>query len=146
MAILTLSGLADRQEPHVITQTIIQASVTYTTLLTLGTTMPTREPEVTESHSENGISSLELGGILGAIVGAVVLFILCCFCCGGKTRQVTSYIHEDRSASNRSQIQHPPAAAEQIPGGPRFPTYRAVPIPNPRDPQAHHYYPWAHTQ
>jgi hypothetical protein len=36
------------------------------------------------------------------------------------------------------QSQWPPPVAERIPGGPKFPTYRAIPIPNPRRPNVVH--------
>ncbi|KAH7170089.1 hypothetical protein EDB81DRAFT_774416 [Dactylonectria macrodidyma] len=40
--------------------------------------------------------------------------------------------------SHRSFVQRPPPVVERIPGGPKFPTYRAIPIPNPRRPTVPH--------
>ncbi|KAK5989727.1 hypothetical protein PT974_07986 [Cladobotryum mycophilum] len=41
-----------------------------------------------------------------------------------------------RSSSSVEPLQRPPPVVERVPGGPKFPTYRALPISNPRNPQA----------
>lgn len=37
--------------------------------------------------------------------------------------------------SSKGSVQRPPPVAERIPGGPQYPTYRAIPIANPRSPR-----------
>ena len=143
---LSLTGLAERQEPHVITQTIVQDFTTYTTLITLGT-IPTddagsdgRHNNVEPSGDSGGISSGELGAILGGVAAFVLISIIVCLCCTRSRRNVRVYDYSSYATSSiavdvhTTRVRRPPPVAERIPGGPKFPTYRAIPIPNPRNP------------
>ncbi|KAL7930303.1 hypothetical protein V8C35DRAFT_283663 [Trichoderma chlorosporum] len=58
------------------------------------------------------------------------------------SEEAVYYVPPKRKSSSRRasvtvEVQEPEAAiiAERIPGGPKFPTYRAIPISNPRNPQ-----------
>ncbi|KAL7943353.1 hypothetical protein V8C42DRAFT_105091 [Trichoderma barbatum] len=160
---------------HILTQTLIRASTTITTTITLGTI----EPVATEtiaivplpvSH-HHGLSGGQIGAILGSVVGVVVLLLIVGFCYVGRrrmpityedekkktkkkrsgsssrTRDIYEYTEEavyyvpsrKKSSSRRVSVTvqepAPVVVAERIPGGPKFPTYRAIPISNPRNPQ-----------
>jgi hypothetical protein len=150
-----------RQEAQVITQTVELPSTTYTTHVTLGVVSAAatdRPVVVTSQHSGDGLNGAQIGAIVGAVVGFfIVAFIVVCCCCRRPRKQVKrrrsyrSYSgseddwsvampHENWTRpvpvpfSRPTPVQYPPPAAhrEQVPGGPKFPTYRAIPIPNPR--------------
>ncbi|KAI9166464.1 hypothetical protein HJFPF1_02566 [Paramyrothecium foliicola] len=147
-----ITVLAGRQEPHVITQTVAQEFTTYTTIVTLGL-IPTDDAggnarpvdPAPPSGGGGGISSAQLGAILGGVVAFVVILLVACFCCGGRRRQVRSYSRGSSEASYpnveppQPRVRRPPPVVERVPGGPKFPTYRAIPIPNPRNPRVRHY-------
>ncbi|KEY72476.1 hypothetical protein S7711_05151 [Stachybotrys chartarum IBT 7711] len=163
----SLPAVLARQEPHVLTQTIIREFTTFTTVVTLGvipTNDPSGEPPSDESSSDSasaggggggdGLNSLELGAILGSVFGVVVIVLLWYCCCYTPVTPRTSYeyrMHEydsyrkstghvvDDAPTRPSAPRRPPPVAERIPGGPRYPTYRAIPIPNPRNPRVRHY-------
>ncbi|KAH7188184.1 uncharacterized protein B0J16DRAFT_336571 [Fusarium flagelliforme] len=147
-----------RQEAQVITQTVVLPSTTYTTHVTLSTDRPA--VPVTSQHSGDGLTSAEIGAIVGSVVGAFILaFIVVCCCCRRRPRVKTvKRRRSERSYSGSEddwsvvmphenwtrpvpvpvrgptpvQYPRPAAVREQVPGGPKFPTYRAIPIPNPR--------------
>lgn len=164
-------------EFHILTQTLIRASTTITTTITLGTVEPVASSTVaviplpvTHHH---GLSGGAIGAILGSVVGVVVLLLIVGFCYVGRrrmpitideevtekkrkhhhrggssrsTREMYEYTEEDvyytrpkKKSSRKAKVavQEPAAAVvtERIPGGPKFPTYRAIPISNPRNPQ-----------
>ncbi|CAF3471040.1 hypothetical protein SNK03_007797 [Fusarium graminearum] len=150
-----------RQEAQVITQTVELPSTTYTTHVTLGVVSAAatdRPVAVPSQHSGDGLSGAEIGAIVGAVVGFFILsFVVVCCCCRRPRKQVKirrSYRSYSGSEDDWSvvmphegwtrpvpvaiprpvPVQYPPPAAqrEQVPGGPKFPTYRAIPIPNPR--------------
>ncbi|KAK7408351.1 hypothetical protein QQX98_009499 [Neonectria punicea] len=158
-------SLAIRQEVHVITQTLSWAHTTFTTHVTLGGE-PTDTTQATDNHQgAGGLSDAQIGAIVGSVVGTFVLVvaILCC-CCQRRPRPVrhnsrrsyasysSSYMEGFpepapppkgywRRTPQPSPVQWPPPVAERVPervpGGPKFPTYRANPIPNPRKPTRH---------
>lgn len=136
------------QQPDVVTQTIIRQSATLTTALVLGTgAVPaTSNPSAPDVGAKmNGqlqsISSAEIGAILGCVVAFVFVAIGGCICycnrrrpkqryyCSESGRGGSSYdgLHYDEKAT---LPRRPPKVAEFIPGGPEFPTYRAVPSSN----------------
>ncbi|KAH0528154.1 hypothetical protein TsFJ059_003052 [Trichoderma semiorbis] len=175
-------SLQNRQiDFRILTQTVVRASTTIVTTITLGTI----EPVATETIAvvplpvthHHGLSGGQIGAILGSVVGVVVLLLIVGFCYVGRrrmpityeeetketkktkrkrrrsssrtTRGIYQYTEEDiyyiptrkksssRRASVKVEVQEPAAAVvtERIPGGPKFPTYRAIPISNPRNPQ-----------
>ncbi|KAJ4268906.1 hypothetical protein NW762_002977 [Fusarium torreyae] len=159
-----MTGPHIRQEAQVVTQTVYLPTTTYTTHVTLGVVSATAtdRPVVTSQHSGDGLSSAQIGAIVGSIVGVFILaFIVVCCCCRRPRRPVkrhrsyrSSYSGSDDGWSEAwpdenwtrpvpipvgrpTPVQFPPPVAqrEQIPGGPKFPTYRAIPIPNPRRPE-----------
>ncbi|KAK0765755.1 hypothetical protein N5P37_001693 [Trichoderma harzianum] len=172
-------SLQNRQiDFRILTQTVVRASTTIVTTITLGTI----EPVATETIAvvplpvhHHGLSGGQIGAILGSVVGVVVLLLIVGFCYVGRrrmpityeeemtkktkrkrrsssrtTRGIYQYTEEDiyyvpsrkkssssRRASVKVEVQEPAAAVvtERIPGAPKFPTYRAIPISNPRNPQ-----------
>ncbi|RFU76662.1 hypothetical protein TARUN_5602 [Trichoderma arundinaceum] len=166
-----------QNEFHILTQTLIRASTTFTTVITLGTIEPVATSTIAVvplpvSH-HHGLSGGQIGAILGSVVGVVVLLLIVGFCYVGRRRMPITYEEETvekkkkrkggssssttrglyeytedtvyytvpkRKSSSRKvkvavQTPAPVVIAERIPGGPKFPTYRAVPISNPRNPQ-----------
>ncbi|ESU12650.1 hypothetical protein FGSG_06546 [Fusarium graminearum PH-1] len=139
-----------RQEAQVITQTVELPSTTYTTHVTLGVVSAAatdRPVAVPSQHSGDGLSGAEIGAIVGAVVG----FFILSFVVVKIRRSYRSYSGSEDDWSvvmphegwtrpvpvaipRPVPVQYPPPAAqrEQVPGGPKFPTYRAIPIPNPR--------------
>jgi hypothetical protein len=155
MPILTRSPadvLGSRDEPHVITQTITRLTTTFTTVVTLGGG-PTNysgdqiEPEADiygGSGDGSGLTNVQLGAIIGSSI-AFVLILVITWCCilqarrrledGETTVSDYSLYDSSRSSSPRSQSpapRPPPRARVNIPGGPKYPTYRAIPVRNPR--------------
>ncbi|KAF4456026.1 hypothetical protein F53441_1747 [Fusarium austroafricanum] len=150
-----------RQEAQVITQTVYLPTTTYTTHVTLGVVSAsapaTDRPVVPSQHSGDGLSSAQIGAIIGSVVGVfIIAFILIC-CCRRpkpvKKKRSHRYSSDGWSDGWSDAMPHenwtrpvpipvarpipvqypsPVAQREQIPGGPKFPTYRAIPIPNPR--------------
>jgi hypothetical protein len=144
-------GLVARQEPHVVTQTIVREFTTLTTVITLGTIptnnadpppAPANEARDDSGASGGGLNNLEIGAILGSIVAAIsVIAMWYCYCyLPGTKRRLIQY---ESSYSEESMVymspRRPPPVAEMVPGGPRYPTYRAIPIPNPRNPPVQHH-------
>ncbi|VTT61097.1 unnamed protein product [Fusarium fujikuroi] len=145
-----VSHINARQEVQVITQTVSLPTTTYTTQVTLGVASApaTDRPVVTSQHSGDGLSSAQIGAIIGCIVGVFVL----AFIVPKKRRSYrSSYADSSDGWSERMpnenwvrpvpipvarpvpvQFPSPVVQREQIPGGPKYPTYRAIPIPNPR--------------
>jgi hypothetical protein len=153
------AGLAARQEPYVVTQTIVQDLATYTTVVTLGT-IPTDKAGADGRHDDrdtsgggggggggSGISSGQLGAIIGGVAALVLIALVICLCCS-RGRSARPYDDSSHASSiiavevpdprRPGGIRRPPPAAERVPGGPRYPTYRAIPIPNPRNPAVRH--------
>ncbi|KAF5021265.1 hypothetical protein F66182_6663 [Fusarium sp. NRRL 66182] len=155
---------AVRQEAQVVTQTAALPSATYTTHITLGvpSATATDRPVVTSQHSGDGLSSAQIGAIVGAVVGTFILaFVVVCCCCrprrpAKKRRGYRSGYGSDVSdgwseawpnenwtrpipvpVSRPTPVQYPRPVVqrEQVPGGPKFPTYKAIPIANPRRPE-----------
>ncbi|KAL6866534.1 hypothetical protein ACO1O0_002646 [Amphichorda felina] len=113
----------------------------------------------------DGLTSAQIGAIVGSIFGfaALVLIILCCVVIQRRRRYYYyshyrhhhhhHHRHEHSSSDSSSTIdgsppERPPPVRVRatmterervrIPGGPRYPTYRAIPIPNPRKPKVRH--------
>ncbi|VUC22000.1 unnamed protein product [Clonostachys rosea] len=105
-------------------------------------------------RAHDGLTSGEIGAIIGAIIGftVIVLFIICC--CINRSRRRHHHRRSDDDEIVRvvklprhpPPLQHPLMAKVRwsqrdftnvegglIPGGPKYPTYRALPIPNPRN-------------
>jgi hypothetical protein len=145
-----------RQEAHVITQTLTRDGMTITTIVTLGT-VPT---DTTDNggtapdadiygHDNGGLSSAELGAIIGSVAAFVLLLIIGFFCFANSRRRRVA-VYDDSSYGSGSFVEvsrtrtgprlprRPPPVAERIPGGPKYPTYRALPIKNPRNPRVRH--------
>lgn len=142
--------LALRQEHHVITQILTRDHSTITTIVTLGT-MPTDTPDEGTSPeadiygNDNGLSSAELGAILGSVAVVILIVIVGLFCFANARRRRTRVVRYGSSYTSDSDVtisppprprmpRRPPPVVERIPGGPRYPTYRALPIRNPRNP------------
>ncbi|PWI70178.1 hypothetical protein PCL_00322 [Purpureocillium lilacinum] len=161
-----------RQEPRVFTQTLTRPATTLVTLITLGSTPSTSSSSSSSSPSptaslvvpansggKHGLSSVQLGAILGSIAAVVVLVIVAGICLANKTppRKRHTYVYQDWSTSSsggshgssstsssstaKSKKKPPPKGPKRpsrppqlIPGGAPYPTYKAVPIPNPRKP------------
>lgn len=141
-----------RQEPHVVTQTLTRQATTLVTRVTLGSTgtaAPTGlvVPDADIEGNGHGLSSAQLGAILGSIAAVVVLIIVAGICFANKKKPRTavyqgygsSYGTSSTSDSLPSRSRpkkprYPPRVVELIPGGSPYPTYRAIPIQNPRNP------------
>ena len=133
----------------VITQTLARQSTTFIALVTLGpsgTTTPepsSPNPEANIYGQNDGLSGAQIGAIVGSIVGAAFLIILIWMYYMARRNRVVVVDEYDYSSYETSYFgdesistpRRPPEAAERIPGGPRFPNYRAIPIPNPRYPR-----------
>ena len=148
-------------------------------------------PENNIYGGHNGLSSAQIGGIVGALVGFTVLVLLILYCAINRRREQrrrrhrrryqqqryvsssssssedSSYLdytsssasssvppvkplpkaktkhHSHHSHSHRHQPgkkkvriveKTPRGPRERIPGGEKFPAYRAIPVPNPREP------------
>lgn len=156
---LPAPALELREEPHVITQTISKLSTTFTTVVTLGGG-PTGysgdqvEPEADiygGSGDGSGLTNVQIGAIAGSSVAFIVILVItwCCILQARRRAEVGDEYESDyslhdgssRSSSSRSRsrsrsrgpMPRPPQRARvNIPGGPKFPTYRALPIRNPR--------------
>ncbi|KAK0388908.1 hypothetical protein NLU13_2485 [Sarocladium strictum] len=156
MPIITLSpaeeSLVPRAEPHVITQTITRLTTTFTTAVTLGGGPTNYSGDEVEPKADiyggsgdgSGLTNVQLGAIIGSSV-AFVLILVITWCCMIQARRRLeagesgssdySLTDSSRSSSPRSQSPRPrppPRARVNIPGGPKFPTYRALPVRNPR--------------
>ncbi|KAM4057278.1 hypothetical protein HRG_004106 [Hirsutella rhossiliensis] len=147
-----LLALAARQQQHVVTQTILRQATTLTTVVTLAPASTVR-PDAHIYGAQPGLSSLQLGAILGSIAAVAVVFLAggICWAHRRKARAVpavdyTYYYYSDTyaeplsadslSSKHRPKTpRYPPPVAEFIPGGARYPTYKAIPIKNPRKPQ-----------
>lgn len=148
-----------RQDARVITQTLSWQQTTFTTTVTLGgppTDGANPQANIYGSSSSKGLSTGEVGAIVGSVVGFFSILLLLCFCLAqrkrkARARRPRTYYYDSGSyykgsiiddmppRPSRVRIQRPPPVAERIPGGPRWPTYRAIPIPNPRNhPQVPH--------
>ncbi|KAK2616528.1 hypothetical protein QQS21_000571 [Conoideocrella luteorostrata] len=137
-----------------VTQTVVQPAFsrpaqTITTVVTLGPS-PTGGAD-SGDHGSKGLTNLQLGAIIGSIAILVVIGITTGICMSGGKKKPAEPVHEyyttispssSSSSSSRHSKKHrskkhprrPPPVAERIPGGPKYPTYRAIPIPNPREP------------
>ncbi|CAG9992790.1 unnamed protein product [Clonostachys byssicola] len=114
-------------------------------------------------RSHDGLTSGEIGAMVGAIIGFTIIVLFTIFCCINRSR-----VRRHRHRSDDDEIirveklprrpnptlQHPLMAKRDfsnvegglIPGGPKYPTYRALPIPNPRNnPKVSRDYRTAHT-
>ncbi|KJZ76503.1 hypothetical protein HIM_04232 [Hirsutella minnesotensis 3608] len=150
-----LITLLSRQEPkqHAITQTLTRPETTLTTVVVLGSataSFPTETPSNTNQvpGSGSGLSSLQLGAILGSVAALVVILIAAGICHAQRrpNRPVVEYDYYSSYGTSSfsddlpnhkqpKKPRYPPRMAEVIPGGAPFPTYRAVPIKNPRQTQ-----------
>lgn len=78
--------MENRRDLDIITQTITQPATTFVTLVTLGTSPPvTSAPSAPSAGPDiyghnHGLSSAEVGAILGSVVGVAVLIIAGCIC------------------------------------------------------------------
>lgn len=123
----------------------------------------------------NGLTDAQIGAMVGAILGFIIIgltFIFCCLRYRRNRRLWRIYQQQQRRNSKRYTVTTdysytssvtdvppspkkpapvktkrrsadypPPPPKERIPGGPKFPTYRAIPIPNPREnPSVRHKY------
>lgn len=107
----------------------------------------------------NGLTDGQIGAIVGSIVGfSIIVFLLVCCVVNNRRRYYARHHHHhhhSRSSSGTSSMvgdppvkKPPPVRVREsvrvterarIPGGPRYPTYRAIPIPNPRkNPKVRH--------
>lgn len=99
----------------------------------------------------NGLTDAQIGIMVGCIVGFTLIVLTLIFCVLNRKRQHP--VHRHRSVKHHSgsytpsvvEISMPPPSQmrdheasprEWIPGGPRYPTYKAIPIRNPRKPPA----------
>lgn len=81
--------LVERQDWIMVTQTITKPDATLTTIVTLGPGSPTPDapaPPVRGATTSDGLTSGQLGIILGCTIGGVALLLLIC-CCLGKRHQ-----------------------------------------------------------
>lgn len=150
---LPAQALDLRDEPHVITQTITRVTTTFTTVVTLGGG-PTSwsgnqvDPDADiygGSGDGSGLTNVQLGAIIGSSIAFVAILIIT-WCCilqarrrleaGDVSGSDYSLYDSSRSSSPRShgppRPRPPPRARVNIPGGPKYPTYRAMPVRNPR--------------
>jgi hypothetical protein len=127
------------------------------------TPSPTPSPEPVEhepqTHSEHtGLTNAEIGAIVGAIIGFVIIVLGLIYCFADYKRDLPdpvyykqTYSYGDSQSSNgyrtpsvyddarvkkprKAKVhRHHNAEPEYIPGGPKYPAYRAIPIPNPRN-------------
>lgn len=147
-AIHLLQVLA-RQDSPIITQILTQPArpaATVTTLVTLG---PTSTAAATH-HGPNGLTHVQFGAIIGCVAAVVVMAIAAgiCLSSGGKTRNQDAHIYYAETTTTSSSSsgyskkkrhkhpRRPPPVAERIPGGPKYPTYRAVPVKTATQQQA----------
>lgn len=119
-----------------------------TTSVTLAPASTSR-PNVHAYEAEHGLSSLQLGAILGSVAVVLVLVLAGGICWAHRRRtRVVEYTYDysrdpyDAPSSDGppheprpGRPRYPPPVAEFIPGGARYPTYTAVPIRNPRTPR-----------
>ncbi|KAI0487786.1 hypothetical protein F4859DRAFT_269634 [Xylaria cf. heliscus] len=121
---------------QVITQTITYADYTTTAVVTLGPGEPSTIPPISPSNSQGsqGLSSSDIGIIIGSIAGAVVLALIIWVGCIIRRRMIEEEIYEyeqESQAINYDMTQPPqrtywPRFPMSIPP-PVVPTYRAVP-------------------
>ncbi|RDA85544.1 hypothetical protein CP532_3305 [Ophiocordyceps camponoti-leonardi (nom. inval.)] len=148
-----LSQAVAQGQEHVITQTLTEPFTTITTLVFLGTSAAAAPDEIRpESElygSQKGLSGAQLGAILGSIAAAIAILVTIAVCLSSKRKRQRKKKSESVYNDNNSTTEAPSVverfswAAEQeryppelIPGGAPYPTYRAVPIRNPRNPPA----------
>jgi hypothetical protein len=135
---------------HVVTQVITQPAVTQpaqtlTTVVTLGPS-PTQTADDGGGHGTGGLTNVQFGAIIGCVAAVVVIAIAAGICLSSKKKP--DVVHEYYSSSSssgsgrrrrrRRHPRRPPPATEWVPGGPKFPTYKAIPIPNLRNPEVAH--------
>lgn len=165
VAVGAANAITARAEPHVITQTIVKESTTFTTFVTLGGPIPTdydgskAEPDANiyggtgdGDGDHGGLTKAQLGAIIGSSVALVIILLLAWAYVIRARSQASSTTsrrfrrgddssdsYDSSRSSSRSpgpgpRLRPPPPmrVRENIPGGPRYPTYRANPIPNPR--------------
>ncbi|KAI0908076.1 hypothetical protein F4823DRAFT_625887 [Ustulina deusta] len=114
---------------QVITQTITNDDYTTTAIVTLGPGDPSSVPPVSSSGSpdSNGLSSTDVGIIIGSIAGAIVLALIIWMCCITRRRMaedIDEYENEGQDVTY-DMMQPPPRTY-----WPRFPTS----IPPPAEP------------
>ncbi|KAH8159221.1 hypothetical protein CIB48_g9026 [Xylaria polymorpha] len=133
LAIQTQNAIIPRQ---VITQTITYADYTTTAVVTLGPGEPSTVPPISPSNSQGpqGLSSSDIGIVIGSIAGAVVLALIIWAGCIIRRRMIEEEIYEyenESQAINYDMMQPPqrtyfPRFPMSIPP-PLEPTYRATP-------------------
>lgn len=146
----------DQQGSNVVTQTITQPAVTQpaqtmTTLVTLGPSTTHAANGTGGDHGgTGGLTNVQFGAIIGCIAALVVIGIAAGICLSSnkkKSQNVYEYYTTTSSTSSgsskrrrrkRHHPKHPPPPTEWVPGGPKFPTYKAIPISNPRNPPVAH--------
>ncbi|KAI1750555.1 hypothetical protein F4782DRAFT_541572 [Xylaria castorea] len=121
---------------QIITQTITYADYTTTAVVTLGPGEPSSVPPVSpsNSHGSQGLSSSDIGIIIGSIAGAVVLALIIWVGCIIRRRMIEEELYERESESQiiiDDMMQLPPRTywprfPMSIPP-PAVPTYRATP-------------------
>ncbi|RYC59109.1 hypothetical protein CHU98_g7110 [Xylaria longipes] len=131
--IQTQNAILPRQ---VITQTITNADYTTTAVVTLGPGEPSVVPSVAPSNSQGsqGLSSSDIGIIIGSVAGAVVLALIIWAGCIIRRRMIEEEIYEyenESQAINYTMMEPPqrtywPRFPMSIPP-PAVPMYRATP-------------------
>ncbi|KAI1345490.1 hypothetical protein F5Y01DRAFT_320703 [Xylaria sp. FL0043] len=131
-AITTQEAILPRQ---VITQTITNDDYTSTAVVTLGPGDPSSVPLAPSSDppGSSGLSSTDIGIIIGSIAGAIVLGLVIWLCCYARRRMEEDYYeYENDSQMATYDIMQPPQRTywPRFPASippPDVPTYVAVP-------------------
>ncbi|OAQ69860.1 hypothetical protein VFPPC_02429 [Pochonia chlamydosporia 170] len=130
-----------QQGSKVVTQTVTVTQPAQTVTITAGAS---QKAEISGDHGTGGLTSVQFGAILGVICSLVVIGIAAGICLSSnkksKVRQ-KYYTTATSSSSGSSRRRHrrrnrsPPT---MVPGGPKYPTYRAIPISKPTNPPVAH--------
>ncbi|KAI1119816.1 hypothetical protein F5Y10DRAFT_283758 [Nemania abortiva] len=128
----TANAVLPRQ---VITQTITYADYTTTAVVTLGPGDPSSPPAVSTNTSggSQGLSSSEIGIIIGSVVGAIVVALFIWVACIIRKRMIEDEIdeYENETETTIYTMQYPPRTYwPEFPRSitpPAEPNYRAVP-------------------
>lgn len=157
---LTATHYLRQEISGVITQTLTRSYTTFTTHVTLGpgptlsstTSSSTAQSTPTDvaahhHHHRHALTAAELGGILGSVAALVIILIAVGICLTSTSdpeeendysSYTTTSTEEYYRPRSKKGPRKPPRVAERIPGGPKFPTYRAVPISNSGIPPVRH--------
>ncbi|EQL01411.1 hypothetical protein G6O67_003372 [Ophiocordyceps sinensis] len=151
-----MTSITDKTPPlltleaqHVVTQTITRQATTLTTTITLAPANTPR-PDAPIYGAQQGLSSLQLGAILGSVAVAAVVILAAGICWTHRRRaravpvaeysyhydgDTYTYYTPSSDSVPSKRPRYPPPVADFIPGCDRYPTYKALPIKNPRDPR-----------